>query len=89
MKIYRLSIVDQKSHHLEASTTKEDIWVRADSEDQARDLAGDEFCIATEPHIGEDTKFCPWRHADVSSCIEITDSTYSIDGPPQILNTNV
>jgi len=89
MKIFKLSITDRGSSHLEAATTTEDVIVRAGSVDEARDLAVAAFSIATRrKRTGEDVRICPWRLSEVSSCDEITDTQFDPEGLPQILNIN-
>lgn len=66
MPIYKLSPVDKKSHHWKASTFKGDVYVRAENEDRARQIASSKFHVAAvKGPEDESVPSNPWSQGEV------------------------
>ena len=86
MKILKLFPLDPDSSDWRCSTHKGVAIVRADNEDQARDIARDNLnAIAKQESSCEKTPSSPWTNEEVVGCVPLDDSPYSIDGPPKLL----
>ena len=85
MKIFELNPIDPSARHWEASHYCGRLLIRAESEGSARSLAHVRLQkTVSKPYNGEQP-YPPWRHADLVSCVVVTDSGYDDDGDKGIL----
>jgi hypothetical protein len=88
MPIWKLTPIDRASHHWKASTHCGQVHVRAGTEDEARRLASQAFCIGAKKTLHESTIIDPWEQAELVSCEENPNSGYSEAGQPKVLSPN-
>lgn len=85
MAIWKLTPLDQYHRNWAASTFKGEVFVRADDERAARQVAASAFAIATNHVPGEELRFVPWRHSDNVACERMSNSEYDFKGPSCIV----
>ena len=88
--IWKLIPIDKTSDHWRASTHKDEVIVRAQSEKEARAKATSEFQITIHIGRGEWTIWgSPWEQSNLVSCQRLEDSPYEEKGPVAILYTKI
>ena len=85
MTIWKLNPIDPNHRDWEASTYREDVIIRADSEERARRIATSAFRKATEVTPGEKIKINPWSQPALVSIVEVKDEGYPETGKEEIL----
>lgn len=86
MNIWKLSILNDESRDWNASTYKGEVFVRAESEHDARKQATLAFTIATERKLGKTTAVNPWSQGSLVSCESVEDERYEIEGNTRVLS---
>ncbi len=86
MKIWKLSVLNEESNDWNASTYKGEVFVRAESEHDARMQATLAFAIATERKLGETTAVNPWSQGSLVSCEHVEDERYEVKGNAGVLS---
>ena len=85
MPIWKLSPIDLKAEEWKRSMHKGDAIIRAQNEEEARDVATscfDQFARDTTR-----TLLCPWPNPALVQCIQLeSDSSWEADGPPAVLD---
>jgi hypothetical protein len=74
MRLWSLKPLDVKNRNRAASTYRDEVIVRADSERSARRLAARAFGIATNVVPGEKIRFVPWDSSDLVRCSQVAPS---------------
>ena len=87
MKIWKLSPLDLDFAGWCCSIHKDDAIVRAEDEEEARNIATQNFGICAEKVPGQETPSNPWNDSTVVKCIELDNSKYSTDGSPGLLES--
>lgn len=86
MKIFKLSPHDLGSVHWSSSSYKGLAIVRAEDEEEARDIATKHFLILARKRTpGQETPRSPWNDSKIVKCIEVANSKYSTEGDPVLL----
>jgi len=86
MKIWELSPLDLDFAGWCCSRHKGDAIVRAEDEEEARNIANQRFLILAEKVSScQETPRSPWEDSSVVKCIELDNSKYSTDGPAGLL----
>jgi len=85
MKIWKLSPLDLDFAGWCCSTYQGDAIVRAEDEEEARNIATQNFGILAEKVPGSETPLNPWNDSTIVKCIELDNSNYSTDGPAKLL----
>ena len=85
MKIWKLSPLDLDFAGWCCSDYKGDITIRAEDEEEARNIATQRYGSATVKVPGQETPTNPWNDSTVVKCIELDNSNYSTDGPAELL----
>jgi len=85
MKIWKLSPLDIDFAGWCFSIHKGDAIVRAEDEEEARNIATQHFRIAAKKVPGQETPLNPWNYSTVVKCIELDNSKYSTDDPAGLL----
>ena len=91
MRVYKLVPIQAKLDHLNwnASTHRTPCFVRALSEESARDIAQGCFVIAVErKYLGQPIAFCPWKYAEFVECIEVDDTNLPSLGDDELLSSD-
>lgn len=89
MKIWKLSPINLDFAGWCCSTYKDDVIIRAEDEEKARDIATQNFGIfAKKVSSTQETPRSPWNDSTVVKCIELSNSKYSIEGPAKLLEPN-
>jgi len=78
--------IDPASRNWNASTFKGELIVRASDENKARQIASNEFHIATPQSLGRDVVVSPWKNPDTVSCEKVDGSEYAAESPDGILH---
>ena len=90
MKIFKLQPYTDTldSEHWQASTFKGPVTIRTTNENRARQIASLAFGIAVERRgLSQPTPVIPWsKPIGLAECIELDDSSYSMDGEEEILD---
>lgn len=85
MKIWKLIPINTDPEIWRSSKPIDEMIIRANSENDARDMA----CALYSPHVEapllHDIPGCPWGMGDVVSCNMVTNSGYPDEGEPEIL----
>lgn len=84
MEIWHLNPVDLEDAAWESSTYKGPVVVRAESEEEARQIATQSFIVATEVRTGARTVLCPWKDPALVSAVARSESPYERDGVMEI-----
>ncbi len=84
MHIWRLKALRLSSHHWEASTYRDDVIVRAESEANARRLAAKAFGIRARNDLGRELAN-PWYRPWLVAAEVLEGSQYDPDGEEEIL----
>ncbi len=87
MKIWKLSIADANSENWSASTYKGNVFVRAETETKARQVATKKFAIATHNATGQDIRISPWSQKADTKCSICETTKYPLEGSQGILGT--
>ena len=85
MKIWKLSPLDLDFAGWCCSRYQGDTIVRAEDEEEARNIATQNFGILAPKVPGQETPHNPWNDSTVVKCIELDNSNYSTDGPAELL----
>ena len=86
MKIWKLSPIDLDFAGWCCSDYQGDAIVRAEDEEEARDIATQHFSILAEKiSSSQETPRSPWNDSTVVKCIELSNSNYSTDGLAKLL----
>ena len=85
MKIWKLSPLDLNFAGWCCSIHKGDAIVRAEDEEEARNIATQNFGILAPKVPGQETPHNPWNDSTVVKCIELDNPNYSTDGPAGLL----
>ena len=86
MKIWNLSPLDIHFAGWCCSRYQGDAIVRAEDEEEARNIATQHFGIlAKKVSSSQETPRSPWNDSTVVKCIELGNSKYSTDGPAELL----
>jgi hypothetical protein len=86
MKIWKLSPLDLDFSGWCCSAYRSDAIVRAESEEEARDIASHRFhCFTEKVSPCQETPRSPWVNHSVVKCVELDNSDYSTDGPAGLL----
>ena len=86
MKIWKLSPLGLDFAGWCCSCHKGDAIVRAEDEEEARNIANQRFLILAEKVSScQETPHSPWKDSSVVKCIELDNSKYSTDGPAGLL----
>ena len=83
-RIWRLTPIDLKPDDWLRSTHKKEVLLRADGEDQARDLAAAAFDQAAGKDLGSPLPTRPWLQPALVKCETVIDGERSHVGPPGI-----
>ncbi len=84
--IWRLAPINHESPNWKASVYKEDVIIRAATEDRARQIASRAFWIGVNRVSGA-LIANPWgRPINETTCERATDTNYSEEGPDEILS---
>ncbi len=86
MKIWKLSVLNEESQDWNASTYKGEVFVRAESEQDARMQATLVFAIATKRKLFETTAVNPWSQGSLVSCGPVEDERYEVKGNAGVLS---
>ena len=86
MKIWKLFPLDPNSTSWPDDSYKGEVIVRAENEKEARRIAALRLMVLTEQvSICQETPHPPWGDSTVTKCIELDNSKYPTDGPPELL----
>ena len=85
MKIWKLSPLNLDFAGWCCSIHKDEAIVRAEDEEEARNIATQNFGIFAEKVPCQETPHNPWNDSTVVKCIELDNSKYSTDGPAELL----
>lgn len=89
MKLFRLSIEDPDFPGWRYSTHRGPVIVRAESEDQARHLAGLAFGIMAPTVSGQETSHSPWNDSGVVKATPFEGEGFSAEGQEKVLSPRV
>jgi hypothetical protein len=85
MRIWRLFPVDPSDPNWQASAHRGVAIVRAETEEEARELAQHAFGVKTRFSPGSGIIAPPWKRAEHVTAEIIADSPYDREGPPEVL----
>jgi len=86
MKIWKLSPIDLDFSGWCCSSYQGDAIVRAEGEEEARNIASQHFGIFAEKiSSSQETPRSPWNDSSVVKCIELDNSKYSKDSLAKLL----
>lgn len=85
MTLWKLTPVDLKDPNWEASSHRGMAIVRADSEDEAREVAEKAFGVKTRFNPGDGPRFPPWKRPNLVTAERTDDERFDADGPPELL----
>jgi len=86
MTIWKLTPIDLKHRDWQASRFNQEIIVRAESEDRAREIATSAFWTGETNPPGEEIQTNPWSQQALVSAVEIKDTSYPDTGRDEILD---
>ena len=85
MHIWKLSPIDLQDEEWKRSIHKGDVIIRAQNEEEARDVAMSHF----DQFAGNTTQtlLCPWPNPALVQCVQLeADGSWETDGPPAVLD---
>jgi len=86
MPIWKLTPTNKDAPDWEASTCREVLVIRANTEIDARKLATQATRIATErKSVGESVKTSPWKQSVLVTCESIQTNDFAENGPDAVL----
>lgn len=85
MRIWRLSPIDLSDPNWEASAHRGPAIVRAEDEEEARNLAQETFGVKTRFAPGAGIIAPPWQRAELVTAEIVTDSPFEPEGPAEVL----
>ena len=86
MLIYKLTPTEKTSDHWRASSYKGDVVIRAEDEDEARNIAKLKFLKAVKRISKyQDTPISPWSDSDLVKCERLENSDYDENGLAGVL----
>ncbi len=85
MKIWKLSPLDLNFAGWGCRPYHGDLIVRAEDEEEARNIATQKFGAVVLKEPGQETPLNPWNDPIAVKCIGLDNSNYSTDGPAELL----
>ena len=85
MPIWELEAVDPTVDHWRCSKWVGTVFIRAKDELGARGMAQLAYGIVAEKLPGKEVPLMPWVHEWISTCEQVEDSEYDVDGSDVIL----
>lgn len=86
MPIWRLTPLVSDCPDWNLSTYRGEVIVRAKDEEEARDLATNQFAVAATGSANQDTLLNPWENEELVVCEPIQAHDYQDSGPSEILS---
>jgi len=85
MTIWKLNPINLNHHDWEASGYRGEVIIRAESEENARQVAASAFRIAATKPPGEKLQGDPWKQVALVPVVEVMDESYPATGKDEIL----